>query len=95
MNSDDLKAKLKNAECLHRSAIINGAVVRSCKEGSINFERPRFEERSRQKNKTTPHWLRREIGQVMISNVTRGGWAMERVHCYSCSDMLSVAKSQL
>ncbi len=95
VNSDDLKSKLYNANCLNRSAIMCGAVVRSCQYNSVDFIRPPFEERSKIENKTVPHWLRREIGQVLVSNATHDDWVIERVPCYTCVDVLSLAKKQL
>jgi hypothetical protein len=63
MNFNDLQTYLTEQGAINRSLLVRAAVTSKCTTPIIEIERPLYEEMDRQKNKTTPHWLRRQIAR--------------------------------
>lgn len=76
-NVVDLVAYLTSHGARNRSVIIQAAATSVCESSFIDVERPLYEE----KNKSTPHWLRRQIGSILPEHRTnaRAGWTKEKV----------------
>ena len=77
MNFADLTNFLAVNGAANRSTVIRGAATTVCTSPFLEMKRPPAEE----ENKSSPHWLRREIGTVIHSGqkVNRG-YIVEKVH---------------
>lgn len=64
-----------------RAHVMRAAATFRCNDTFIKMKRPTFEE----KNKTLPHWMRREIGSIVpfdkLDRPATGGWIFEYVPC--------------
>jgi hypothetical protein len=61
INFNDLKNFMISKNVLDRTHLIHAAATSRCNSTTIKMKRPTFEE----KNKTLPHWMRREIGAIV------------------------------
>ena len=97
-NYDDLVRHLEEKGAIARSYPIRGAATSVCTSPTIMVERPLYEE----KNKSLPHWLRRQIGSIVpehrIAKAQAQGkelrarakdWKLESVRCLTASDILT------
>lgn len=88
INFQDLKNFMIEKKVLHRTHLIHGAATYRCNSTTIKMKRPTFEE----KNKSLPHWMRREIGAVVpfdkLDRPATGGWTFEFVRCLNGQDVL-------
>jgi hypothetical protein len=97
VNYNDLVLHLKENGALERSLPLRGAATSVCSSPTIMVERPLYEE----KNKSLPHWLRRQIGAIVpdhrIAKAQSQGkqlwarakdWALESVRCLTATDIL-------
>jgi len=96
VNYNDLVKHLEQNGAMDRSLAIRGAATSLCPNPTIIVERPLYEE----KNKSLPHWLRRQIGSIVpehrIKKAEAAGkdvkarpeWVLETVRCLTASDIL-------
>ena len=96
-NYADLVRHLEEKGAGERSLALRGAATSTCSSPTIMVERPLYEE----KNKSLPHWLRRQIGSIVpdhrIAKAEKQGkelqarardWTLEAVSCLTASDIL-------
>lgn len=86
INVRDLIKFMADNDVAHRSLVIRAAATSECANSTITLERPLYEE----KNKTIPHWLRRQIGSILPDhrNHARKEWTLETVRCVTAKDIL-------
>ncbi|KAJ1443352.1 hypothetical protein B484DRAFT_441692 [Ochromonadaceae sp. CCMP2298] len=74
-----------------RSLVIHAAATSQCVKPTLEMERPLYEEKMLEQNKTIPHWLRRQIGSLLpkTRDNPRQGWTKEEVRCVTASDILT------
>lgn len=86
INIRDLIKYMAEQNAAHRSLIIRAAATSECHNATITVERPLYEE----KNKTIPHWLRRQIGSIVPQhrNHARREWTLETVRCITAKEIL-------
>ncbi|MBX9697547.1 MAG: FkbM family methyltransferase, partial [Alphaproteobacteria bacterium] len=88
INYNDLTNFMKTAGVLDRTHLIHAAATNVCNSTTIKMKRPTFEE----KNKSLPHWMRREIGAVVpfdkLDRPAMGGWIFEYVRCVNGPEIL-------
>lgn len=88
INFNDLKNFMESRNVLHRTHLIHAAATSVCNSTTIKMKRPTFEE----KNKSLPHWMRREIGAVVpydkLDRPAMGGWIFEFVRCVNGPEIL-------
>ena len=91
MNFADLTAYLEREGALNRSTLIRAAATSKCAKPTIEIERPLYEEKDRTSNKSTPHWLRRQIASIVPSHRShaREGWTKEAVRCITAGEVLT------
>ena len=91
MNFADLTAYLDREGALNRSTLIRAAATSICAKPTIEIERPLYEEKDRTTNKSTPHWLRRQIASIVPSHRShaREGWTKEAVRCITAGEVLT------
>jgi len=91
MNVRDLRKFLDDNEVSNRSLVIQAAATSQCESPTIQVERPLYEEKSIETNKTTPHWLRRQIGSILPKGRAhaRAEWTLEEVRCITATEILS------
>ena len=77
-NVVELKSYLESMGAKNRSLVIQAAATSTCIKPTLDIERPLYEE----KNKDTPHWLRRQIASIIPKDRTapRQGWTTEKVN---------------
>ena len=92
MNVNDLNATLTSKNALKRSHIFQVAIVKSCPGQFIKMERPIAEELMRTKNKSAPHWYRRQVAQVQTWKTLKGEWMYETVPCMNASNVFAEAR---
>ena len=89
MNYEDLSNFMESHKVSHRTHLIHGAATNQCNDTTIKMKRPTFEE----KNKSLPHWMRRQIGAVVpwnkLERPMTGGWVAEFVRCLTAPDILA------
>lgn len=88
INYNDLTNFMKKSNVLDRTHLIHAAATNVCNSTTIKMKRPTFEE----KNKSLPHWMRREIGAVVpfdkLDRPASGGWIFEYVRCVNGPEIL-------
>ena len=88
INFNDLHQFMKDNNVLDRTHLIHAAATSKCNSTTIKMKRPTFEE----KNKSLPHWMRREIGAVVpfdkLDRPASGGWIFEYVRCVNGPEIL-------
>lgn len=86
MNVRDLVKYLADHDVSQRSMVIRAAATLECAGPTISFERPLYEE----KNASTPHWLRRQIGSIVPTHRdhAKKDWTIETVRCVTANDIL-------
>jgi hypothetical protein len=88
INFNDLKNFMESKSVMHRTHLIHAAATTACTSTTIKMKRPTFEE----KNKSLPHWMRREIGSVVpldkLDRPASGGWIFEFVRCVDGPEIL-------
>ena len=91
MNFADLTAYLEREGALNRSTLIRAAATSKCEKPTIEIERPLYEEKDKTTNKSTPHWLRRQIASIVPSHRShaREGWTKEAVRCITAGEVLT------
>jgi len=91
MNFNDLQAYLGSKGALNRSTLIRAAVTSKCDKPTLEIERPLYEEKDKRENRSTPHWLRRQIASIVPKHRShaREGWVKEEVKCVTAADVLS------
>jgi hypothetical protein len=78
INFADLEKLLRDNGAMERSFPLRAAATDICPSPTIKVQRPLFEE----KNPSTPHWLRRQIGGIIAAGKgVRPEWTMEEVKC--------------
>ena len=91
MNFNDLQVYLASKGALNRSTLIRAAATSKCDKPTLEIERPLYEEKDKRENKSTPHWLRRQIASIVPKHRSqpREGWTKEEVKCVTAADVLS------
>ena len=88
INYNDLVQYMEKSGVGHRTHVIHGAATAKCNSTVIKMKRPTFEER----NKSLPHWMRRQIGAVVpfnkLDRPATGGWTFEYVRCVNGPEIL-------
>lgn len=88
INHRDLVAFMDSHGAKDRATVLRAAATLRCNETTIKMKRPTFEE----KNKSLPHWMRREIGSIVpfdkLDRPASGGWIFEYVPCVNGQKIL-------
>lgn len=88
INHRDLVAFMDSHGAKDRATVLRAAATFRCNDTTIKMKRPTFEE----KNKTLPHWMRREIGSIVpfdkLDRPATGGWIFEYVPCVNGQKIL-------
>lgn len=88
INHNDLVQFMTSKGVLNRATILRAAATFRCNDTTIKMKRPTFEE----KNKSLPHWMRREIGSIVpfdkLNRPATGGWIFEYVPCVNGQKIL-------
>lgn len=89
-NFRDLEDFMASKGALNRSFLLRAAATEICQSPTIVVERPMYEEQN-SKNRTIPHWLRRQIGSILPNTRTkaRPNWTTEEVRCVTAKDILT------
>lgn len=89
MNHADLVEFMRVNGAAERAFVLHAAATRRCAEETIKMKRPTFEE----KNKSLPHWMRRQIGAVVpldkLDRPATGGWTFEYTKCVNGPQILA------
>ena len=89
INYNDLVKFMEEHGVADRTYVLHGAATRQCNESMIKMKRPTFEE----KNKSLPHWMRRQIGSVVpvdkLDRPATGGWTFEMTRCVNGPEILA------
>jgi hypothetical protein len=88
INYKDLVSFMETQGVGERTYVLHAAATRQCQDSMIKMKRPTFEE----KNKSLPHWMRRQIGSVVpldkLDRPATGPWTFEMTRCVNGPEIL-------
>lgn len=88
INYRDLVKFMEDSHAIDRAYVLKAAATHRCNDTTIKMKRPTFEE----KNKSLPHWLRRQVGSVVpydkLDRPASGGWIFEHVRCVNGQEIM-------